>query len=212
MVTWYDASLPLEEGMLCFPGDPTFECRQIFHTEAGDAFNLSQLRMGTHTGTHIDPPAHYLQGGQTIDQIPPHVLIGPAIILDLRTERYIDRRVLETADLKGHKRILFKTNNGSKLLQKQFTQDYVHLTEDGADFLVEREVVLVGIDYLSIEQYGNKGAPVHRKLLGAGIVVVEAVNLIDIPQGPCELFCLPLNIRHGDGAPARVVIRVEDSR
>lgn len=211
MVKWYDASLPLEEGMLSFPGDPAFECRQIFQTSTGAPFNLSALRMGSHTGTHIDPPAHYIAGGQTVDEIPPEVLVGSAIVLDLRSEGCINRRVLENSDLQGYKRILFKTGNGRKLLQRQFTQDYVYLTEDGAEFLVEYGAALVGIDYLSIERYGNEGAPVHRRLLGAGIIVVEAVNLINVPEGPCEIFCLPLKIRHGDGAPARVVIRTQVS-
>jgi len=209
MVTWYDASLPLEEGMLSFPGDPLFECRQIFHTSTGDAFNLSALHLSTHTGTHVDPPAHYLVSGRTVDEIPPTTLIGPAIVLDLRSKNCIDRRVLERSDLQGRKRILLKTDNGPKLLDRQFIQDYVCLSEDGAEFLVEYGVALVGIDYLSIERYANKGAPVHRRLLGAGVVVVEAVNLLNVPAGPCEIFCLPLNIRQGDGAPARVVVRTE---
>ncbi len=211
MVRWYDASLPLKQGMPSFPGDPVFELQRTFQTSGGDAFNLSTFRMGTHTGTHIDPPAHYLPNGQTVDQLPLDALIGPGIVLDVRSYECIDRYVLERSSLRGVKRILFKTDNSSKLMETQFTPDYVYLTEAGAEFIVEHGVKLVGIDYLSIEAYGNKGAPVHRRLLEAGVVVVEAVNLAYVPPGPCEIFCLPLSIQQGDGAPARVVIRREDS-
>jgi arylformamidase len=211
MAKWYDASIPLKQGMLSFPGDPVFELQQAFQTSAGDAFNLSTLRMGTHTGTHIDPPAHYLVNGQTVDQLPLDTLIGPGIVLDLRSHACIDRCLLERSPLQDFKRILFKTDNSPKLLARQFTPDYVYLTDDGAEFLIERGTILVGIDYLSIEQYGNKGAPVHHRLLGAGVVVVEAVNLALTPPGPCDIFCLPLNIHQGDGAPARVVIRRAES-
>ncbi|MGB9618511.1 MAG: cyclase family protein [Desulfomonilaceae bacterium] len=207
MAKWYDASLPLKQGMLSFPGDPVFELQQTFQTSAGDAFNLSSIRMSTHTGTHVDPPAHYLPNGQTVDELPLDALIGPGTVLDLRSHACIDRRALERSPLQDFKRILFKTDNSPKLLERQFTPDYVYLTEDGAEFLIEHGTMLVGIDYLSIERYGNKGASVHRRLLGAGVVVVEAVNLALAPPGPCEIFCLPLCIEQGDGAPARVVIR-----
>jgi len=103
--------------------------------------------------------------------------------------------------------VRFKNDNGSKLLEAPFYEDYVSLTEDGAEFLVEQNVRLVGIDYLSIERYQNPGAPVHLTLLRAGILVVEGVHLLDVPTGPCEIYCLPLKIVGGDGAPARVIVK-----
>jgi arylformamidase len=107
----------------------------------------------------------------------------------------------------SHKRVFFKTGNSPKMLLSQFKEDYVYLTEDGADYLIEQGVVMCGIDYLSIEKFDNPTAPVHRKLLKAGIVIVEGLNLMDIPSGPCEIYCLPLNIEGADGAPARALIR-----
>jgi arylformamidase len=203
----YDATLPLREGMVVFPGDPAFRMAPFFDRAKGDPFNLALLSMGTHIGTHVDPPAHYLDGGITVDKIPLEVLVGPGVVLDMRGKARIDRQALDASALGDHPRLLLKTDNGPWLLEGAFREDSVHLTEDGASLLVERGVKLVGIDWLSIERYQNPGAPVHRTLLRAGILVVEGVHLLDVPPGPCEVICLPLRIEGGDGAPARVIVR-----
>ncbi|MEW6140909.1 MAG: cyclase family protein [Thermodesulfobacteriota bacterium] len=207
-MTLHDVTLTLEEGMLTFPGDPPFEIGSVLLVDEGDKFNISRICLGSHTGTHVDPPSHYLPGGTTVDEIPLEVLVGPGVVLDMRGKRFIDRQALDACDLTGYARVLLKTDNGPRLLDKTFRKDYVHLTEDGARCLVERGVLLVGIDYLSIEKYENSGAPVHHILLSAGILVVEGLNLLDVPSGPCEVYCLPLKVRNGDGAPARVLVRV----
>ncbi len=206
---FYDVTLPLREGMMLFPGDPPFSMSPAFRTARGDVFNLSALTMCTHTGTHVDPPAHYLDGGTTVDLISPEVLIGPGTVLDLRGKARIDRQALESCGPIDHTRVLFKTDNSPRLLEPEFREDYVHLTEDGAAFLIDLGVRMVGIDYLSIERFGNAGAPVHRALLGAGILVVEGLNLTEVPSGPCRVYCLPLKIQGGDGAPARVILETE---
>lgn len=203
----YDASLPIRKGMVTFPGDPPFEMKPFFERQKGDPFDLALLSLGTHIGTHVDPPAHYLDGGATVDQVPLETLVGPGIVLDMRGRREIDQKALEESPMGDHKRVLFKTDNGPLLLEDEFHEDYVHLTESGASFLVERGACLVGIDYLSIERYRNPGAPVHRTLLNAEILVVEGVNLIEVPPGDYEIFCLPLRIEGADGAPARVLLR-----
>jgi arylformamidase len=203
----YDASLPIQKGMVTFPGDPPFDMKPFFERRKGDPFDLALMSLGTHIGTHVDPPAHYLDGGATVDQIPLETLVGPGIVLDMRGRREIDRKALEESPMADHKRVLFKTDNGPLLFEKAFQEDYVHLTENGAQLLVERGVCLVGIDYLSIERYGNPGAPVHRTLLKEGILVVEGVNLLEVPAGGYDIFCLPLRIQGADGAPARVILR-----
>lgn len=206
-MTLHDATLPIREAMLIFPGDPPFRMEPVCSRKKGDPFDLALISMGTHLGTHVDPPAHYLDGGATVDQLPPEAMIGPGIVLDMRGRARIDREALERSDLKHHIRVLFKTDNSPRLLMREFLEDYVHITEDAAQLLVERRVKLVGIDYLSIERYQNPGAPVHRTLLKAGILIVEGANLNEIPAGPCEIYCLPLKIVGADGAPARVIIR-----
>lgn len=206
-MTLYDATVPLRAGMVTFPGDPPFSITPFFDRKKGDPFDLALLGMGTHIGTHVDPPAHYLEGGSTVDQIDLDILIGAAFVLDMRRLKVIDAAALEKRLPPSGQRILFKTDNGPLLFQDEFHREYVHLTEDGADLLVERGVRLVGIDYLSIERYANPGAPVHRKLLQAGILIVEGVNLLTIEEGPYEMFCLPLLLTGADGAPARVLLR-----
>ena len=203
----YDATLPIHKGMVTFPGDPPFEMQPCFQRSKGDPFDLALLAMGTHLGTHVDPPAHYLDGGVTVDEIPLEVLVGPGVVLDMRGKSQVDRQSLEKAAIGDHIRVLLKTDNGPLLLDPSFHEDYVHLTEDGAGYLVERKVCLVGIDYLSIERYNNPGAPVHHMLLESGVLVVEGAHLLEITPGPYEIFCLPLPIKGADGAPARLILR-----
>jgi len=204
---FYDATLPIHEGMVSFPGDPPFQTKPFFQRHKGDSFDLALLSMGTHLGTHVDPPAHYLDGGATVNELPLESLIGPGVVLDMRGRPSVDRLALEESLMGDHVRILLKTDNGTRLLESSFYEDYVHLTEDGARYLSEKGIRLVGIDYLSIERYKNPGAPVHHILLEAEIVVAEGVHLLGVPPGPYEIFCLPLRIQGADGAPARVVLR-----
>jgi arylformamidase len=203
----YDATAPIKEKMLLYPGDPEVRLDPYFMTHKGDACNLKRLCMGTHTGTHIDAPSHYLEREGGVDRIDPDVFMGPGVIINLRGSVAIDRRALVSSMMGDHKRVFFKTSNSAKMLLSKFQEDYVYLTEDGAEYLIENGVLMCGIDYLSIEKYHTPTAPVHKKLLKAGIVIVEGLNLLDIPSGPCEIYCLPLKIEGGDGAPARALIR-----
>lgn len=203
----YDATLPIREGMVTFPGDPPFKTKPFFQRQKEDPFDLALLSMGTHLGTHLDPPAHYLDRGATVDELPLDALVGSGVVLDMTGRPSVDRQALEESEMGDHVRILLKTDNSPRLLEPSFHEDYVHLTEDGARYLVRRGVQLVGIDYLSIERYKNPGAPVHHALLEAAVVVVEGVHLLDIAPGPYEIFCLPLRIKGADGAPARVILR-----
>jgi len=203
---FYDATLPLQEGMITFPGDPSFQIDPYFQRREGAPFDLSLMSIGTHLGTHVDPPAHYLDGGATADEMPLEAMMGPGVVLDMRGIAKIDRKALEKSPLGDHVRVLLKTDNGPLLLDSSFHKDYVYLTKDGAQYLSSKGVCLVGIDYLSIECYENLGAPVHHILLKAGIVILEGVFLTEVPPGAYDIFCLPLKIKGADGAPARVVL------
>ncbi|OGP62779.1 MAG: hypothetical protein A2V65_10380 [Deltaproteobacteria bacterium RBG_13_49_15] len=203
----YDVTVPLRTGMVAFPGDPPFTMSPYFERKKGDPFDLALLQMGTHLGTHVDPPAHYLDGGATVDQIPLDILVGEAFVLDMKGKKAIDANALEKNLPPNAKRVLFKTDNGPLLFKSEFHEDYVSLTENGASLLAEKGVCLVGTDYLSIERYKNPGAPVHKTLLKTGALIVEGLNLMDVPAGRYEIFCLPLLIQGADGAPARVILR-----
>ena len=203
----YDATLTIHEEMPVFPGDPPFKTKPVSRIGTGDGFNLSTITMGTHLGTHVDPPAHFIDNGATVDQIALKTLVGPGVVADLRGCAQIDRQVLVQAALVDCKRILLKTDNGALLAGPSFQSAGVYLTEDGARYLVDSGARLVGIDCLSIENPDSPGSPVHRLLLEAGVLVVEGVHLVDIPAGDYEIFCLPLKIKGADGAPARVILR-----
>ena len=203
----YDATLAVHEKMVVFPGDPPFKTEPVSRIETGEDYNLTRFSMGTHLGTHVDPPAHFIDNGATVDQVALETLVGPGVVADLRGCPQIDRRALEKAAIAGYKRVLLKTDNGPRLLESPLHPDTVHLAEDGARYLVENRIRLVGIDALSIEHPENPGSPVHHILLEAGVLVAESVHLLEIPPGEYEIFCLPLKIKDGDGAPARILLR-----
>jgi arylformamidase len=202
----FDVSLTLKKGMLTYPGDPSFSIEHRFAIKNGDGFNLSLLSLTTHTGTHIDAPAHYLDGGSTIELAPLDVLIGPGVVLDMRGVDIIDRGVLENSALTDEKRVFLKTDNSLKIRELEVRSDYTYVADTGAALLLERGVELVGIDYLSFDRIDDEDAPAHRILLSSGAFIVEGLDLLDAPIGACQIYCLPLKIEGGDGSPARVLI------
>ncbi len=205
----YDVTLPLRPDLPTWPGEPGPRYEPIARISAGDPANVTRLILGSHTGTHVDPPGHYIEGAGGVDSLDPTLLVGPAYVARLDAARSIDRATLDAAAIPpGTVRLILRTPN-SNLWNGEptaFTEDYVGVTPDGADWLIERGTRLVGIDYLSIEPYDSPGNPVHRRLLGEGIVVIEGLDLRRVPAGPCELFCGPLRLPGIDGSPARVFL------
>ncbi|MCL5124637.1 MAG: cyclase family protein [Deltaproteobacteria bacterium] len=205
-MTIFDVSLALKRGMLTYPGDPAFSIEHRFSITNGDGFNLSLLSLTTHAGTHVDAPAHYIDGGATIDSMTLNIMIGPGVIIDMRGRSVIDRRALEESALTDETRVFFKTDNSLKIREPAFRDDYTYIADSGAELLIERNVKLVGIDYLSVDKIDDEDAPVHKLLLSSGVLIVEGLDLLNVPAGPCRIYCLPLRIEGGDGAPARVFI------
>ncbi len=201
-----DATVPLHPAMAVFEGDPPFEMSPHNAMDRGEPYNLSRISMGSHTGTHIDAPRHYLPNGATVDQLPLGVLMGKAVVVDVTGKAVIDVDALIAAGVKGSQRVLFKTSGGP-YLERGETRQYCALLPDAAEMLVQWGVKLVGIDQLSVENHEGGRSPVHHILLGAGIVIIEGLRLSRAPAGDCEVICLPLAISGGDGAPARVVLR-----
>ncbi|MDY6911761.1 MAG: cyclase family protein [Chloroflexota bacterium] len=203
----YDITLTIHPEMLIWPGDALVTVDAVKSIAQGASSNLSLLHIGTHTGTHIDAPRHFIDGAAGVDSLPPEILIGPARLFQLPDVGQIDREVLEKLDLAGTTRILFGTRNSALLTQDVHTPDYVSMTEDGARYLVDAGIELVGIDYLSVEAYRSPGHATHRTLLEAGVVIIEGVYLQGIPSGDYELLCLPLKLKDADGSPSRVLLR-----
>jgi arylformamidase len=204
-----DVSLGIGPDLLTWPGDPGAEVVPSARLARGDQANVSELRLGSHTGTHVDPPAHFIDGGATIDAVPLEALMGPAVVADLRGAEVIDPAELDALDLPaGTDRLLCRTRN-SELWSRgriEFPDDYVAVTLEGAGWLVERGLRLVGVDFLSVERDGPPGFPVHRTLLGGGVVVVEGLDLSAVAPGLYTLVCAPLKVLGGDGAPARALL------
>ncbi len=203
----YDISLTIYPSMLAWPGQPQVVMDTVKSIAQGGSSNVSILHTGTHAATHVDAPSHFIPGAPSIDSIGPEVLLGPARLFQLPGAHHIDRNLLAGLELKGVERLLLDTRNSALLKRRQFEQDYAFISEDAAHYLVDIGIRLVGIDYLSVDQYQNKGRPTHHILLGAGVVIVEGLDLTGVPPGDYELLCLPLKIKNGDGAPARVFLR-----
>lgn len=203
----YDVTVPLSSDVPTFPGDPPFTLHRVSRIEDGSPYTLSRLAMGSHSGTHVDAPCHFLDGGATVDQLPLEILMGKARVVELSVSEGIGRGDLEALDLSDDLRLLIKTRMSGQLRQRTFQEDHIYLTPDAAEYLAQIGIKLVGIDYLSIEKFGSEDYASHRALLGAGVVIVEGLDLSEVEAGEYDMACLPLRIAGGDGAPARVVLR-----
>jgi len=163
--------------------------------------------MSAHTGTHVDAPRHFIDDGAGIEALPLELLIGRARVIAIDSRTGVAAEDLESLDLSDDIRVLIKTHNSSLWGSPEFHTDYVGVTESGATYLVAHGIKVVGVDYLSVEQFKNPGAPAHHVLLGAGTIVIEGLDLRDVDPGHYDMFCLPLRVVGSDGAPARVVLR-----
>jgi arylformamidase len=202
-----DVSVPLAPGIPVYPGNPEFELQPVKRIADGASSNVSRLVLGTHTATHVDAPKHFFDDGPGADRLPLDLLIGRARVVEVSRRGGITANDLAAAALREDLRVLLKTPNSALWNGTAFKQDYTYLTEEGARYLVEQGVKVVGVDYLSVEQFKKPGAPAHRTLLSSSTVIIEGLNLSEVEPGMYELFCLPLRIEGADGAPARVVLR-----
>jgi kynurenine formamidase/threonine dehydrogenase-like Zn-dependent dehydrogenase len=203
---WIDVTVPIHDDMVHFPGDPAVRVETSKDLARGDNCRVSSLTLGTHTGTHVDAPAHFLLEGKGIDEVLADAMVGEARVLEVEAAGAIDPAALARHEPQAGERILLKTRNSDRWGTDEFAGDYVYLGTEAARYLVERGVRTVGIDYLSIGG-GSDGVQTHRELLAAGICIIEGLDLSQVSAGPCELMCLPLRIAHGDGAPARALVR-----
>ena len=207
-----DISLTITPGIPVWPGDERVDLHRKAKIEEGANANVSFFAASTHTGTHVDAPYHFLPEGKTVEDLPLDALVGPVQVVQIpRNELVITAEVLEKIKFEPVvERILFKTTNSELWANPEapFNTKFVGIDESGAAFLVKRKIKLVGIDYLSISPY-KKSRPTHELLLGAGIVIVEGLNLTDVSVGKYTLCCLPLKLKGADGAPARAVL-IED--
>jgi arylformamidase len=205
----YDITVPIRAGMPIYEGDPALSIEPWSAMAKGASANVSFLHLGAHTGTHVDAPAHFIEGANKIDSLPLDVLIGPARVIRVPDDRLeVGPEFLHECDLTNVERILFHTRNSS-FWNEGFRKDFTHVLPEAAEVLVEHGVKLVGNDYLSVEKFHSGHHRTHLTLLRNGVVIVEGLNLTGVPAGDYELICLPMKIADGagDGAPARVILR-----
>lgn len=205
---WIDISMPLFAGMPSFPGDPAFASEPVRRIDRGAPYDLSRLTLGSHAGTHLDPPSHFLPGGNPVDRIDLGTLQGPCRVVEVgRLGREIGADELASVP-PATSRLLLRTPNSPRWARRlEFFPDYVGLGLAAARRLADRGVRLVGIDALSIEADPSGRFPVHRELLGRGVVVLEGLLLGPVRPGRYDLACLPLRVKDGDGGPARAAVR-----
>ena len=203
----WDVTVTIDSTVPTNLGDPSIKRRVVQAIADGKPADVSLLTLSSHIGTHVDAPSHLIPGGKTVDALDLTAMVGPARVVLFDEPGAITAEFLERVDsLAANERILFKTGNSLLWEKRGFTEEYVGLSVDAANWLITKGVRLVGIDYLSIDAPGDANLPVHRALLANDIVVVESLNLRQIPEGHYQLVCLPMKVGGSEGAPARVIL------
>ena len=203
-----DVTVPITNSMPVWPGDPQVRLSPKSHLsrDKSHTVKLTAIEMGSHTGTHVDAPYHFVEGGKRLHEIPLEQLTGKATVFEIAGVRSIGLGNLEHRKWDGIERVLFKTDNSQHWQDEKFYEEFIYLEPDGAEFLVQRGIQLVGIDYLSIDKFKSEKHPTHFALLTRDIVILEGLNLSKVPAGEYTLFALPLNLQDADGAPSRVIL------
>jgi len=202
-----DVTVRLDSQLPVYPGNTPFSLEPIKRIARGDSSNVSTIHMSAHAGTHVDAPRHFFDDRSGVEALPLELLCGRARVVEVTSRKGIGPDDLAATDLSEDLRLLIKTSNSRLWATPAFQPDFVGMTEAGARYLVDRGVKLVGVDYLSVEEYGARGAPAHHVLLGGGTIVIEGLNLLEVEPGVYDLYCLPLPVVGADAAPARVMLR-----
>ena len=205
---WQDISVPIRTGMVTFEGDPPVRLERLSSIANGATCNVSRLDLGVHSGTHVDAPAHFIDGAAGIESVGLDALVGPAVVVEARhVTGPFDRTTIARLGIPaGTERLLLRSRNSDLWERPAFDGSFLGVTEDGARALIELGIRLVGADYLSIAPFGNP-TPTHVALLSAGVVILEGLDLRSVEPGSYDLICLPLLIPGSDGGPARAIVR-----
>ena len=204
----YDISVVLGSQTTVYPGDSPFVLKRTMSLDAGEVADVSEINLSAHSGTHIDLPAHFFQGTPSAETWPLEKFVLPARVLRISDPSLITRRELEEKGVPEGEALLFKTANSESGLVSSgvFSEDYVYLSMEAAELCLEKKAPLVGLDYLCLDKYGDFSYPVHRKVLQSGILILENIDLKEVPEGHYTLFCFPLKIEGGEASPTRAVL------
>jgi len=204
----YDVTVPITNSMPVWPGDPPVRLSRKSHPsrDKSHSVRFTAIEMGSHTGTHIDAPFHMIEGGKRLEEFSLETLTGKVTVFEIPDARSLGRLQLAPLNWRGVERVFFKTENSKHWQDGKFYEEFVYLEPDGAEFLVQQGIRLVGIDYLSIDKFKSESHPSHFVLLKKNIPILEGLNLSLVPAGEYTLVALPLNLQDADGAPARVIL------
>jgi len=205
---WIDVSVSIHSEMPVWPGSPPVWIREVEEFTEDEPARVSVLSMSSHTGTHWDAPAHFIDDGATIDEMPASLAIGEATVVHVEGAAVVEPDHLADVDLDSVDRLLFRTENSPVLWeQPEFVETYTHLSTAAAELIAEHGVDLVGVDYLSAAGYQRNEVEVHETLLGNDVWLLEGLNLDGVPEGPVDLVAPPLKVEGCDGAPTRAMVR-----
>ena len=205
---WIDISVSLHSGMVHWPDNPPVKIERLKDMNRGAVCNVSVMSLGAHTGTHMDAPLHFFKNGKSLDKLPLEAAIGPARVVEIKDREMVRPDELRAHNLRRGERILFKTRNSSRCWKTDaFIKDFVYISREAAQHLVDRGIRTIGVDYLSVGGFHRDGLETHRILLGAEVWIIEGINLSKVKPGNYELVCLPLKVLGSDGAPARALLR-----
>ena len=206
---WRDVSVTVRTGLPVWPGNPLVDLTPVQSFPQGDEVTISKLSLGAHTGTHMDAPLHFIEAGKTIDEVPLEIGLGRARVIEIENREVITLEELERHAIEANERLLFKTHNSARDLfaKDDFTEDYVYISTEAGEYLADRRVKLVGVDYVSVGGYQKNAPEVHRALLGGGVWIVEGLDLSSTPPGEYDLLCLPLKLKGLEASPVRALLR-----
>lgn len=206
----YDISVSLGSESIDFPGDIPYHWEWFQSCQSSGPCNTSKIEFSTHAGTHIDTPLHFVQDGNGLDQCSPRDFILPARVIRIKDKEAVRPYELENLDIKPGDALLFKTENSlsGKNTKGKFDSEFVYISAEASEFFVKKKVSLIGIDYITVDKYGDMNFPVHRSLLRNDILILEGMNLKTVPSGKYTLSCLPLKIKGGEASPVRAVLLV----
>ena len=204
----YDVTVPISNAMPVWPGDPAVELTPTSHQsrDKTHTVHLTAIQMSSHTGTHVDAPVHMIKGGKRLGDFDLSVFVGKATVFEIPAVRAIGPDQLLKFNWTGVERALLKTDNSNHWQDGKFYEEFVYLEPAGAQFLADRGVRLVGIDYLSIDKFQSESHPSHFVLMKNDIMILEGLNLSAVPAGNYTIYALPLNLQDADGAPTRVIL------
>jgi len=206
---YYDITLNISGNLATFPGDPCYQAEQVYSLEDGSHFRLNKLFLGNHTGTHIDFPSHVIKDGKTSSDFSIESLIGTGLIIEVpEQDSSVTKDFIKNLPILKNDFVFFKTANSRISKYAPFTEKYVYIESDAAEELLMKGVKIVGIDYMSVDKYESEDLPVHQCLLSNDVLIVEGLDLNNVPVGRCKIYIMPIKINDMDGLPARVIAKL----